>query len=168
MNRQSLLLIMLFLTCGVAGMWAQSIGVFVTDVDSYTNVRNAPKGKVVGKIVSDGMASLEVMAPKNGWWQIVGDEYDHPERNDTQFTGSKTGYWIHYSVIGINTRNYGSQRLSLRDKPGGKAVFSFTKELTLHPLEIKGTWVKVQTMDGRHTGWIEDEWLCGNPLTNCC
>jgi hypothetical protein len=35
-------------------------------------------------------------------------------------------------------------------------------------MEIKGDWVKVQTSDGKFTGWIEEEWLCGNALTNCC
>lgn len=35
-------------------------------------------------------------------------------------------------------------------------------------MDIKGDWVKVQTYDGKYTGWIEAEWLCGNALTNCC
>ena len=37
----------------------------------------------------------------------------------------------------------------------------------LRPVDIRGNWVKVKTIDGKHTGWIESEWLCGNPLTNC-
>jgi hypothetical protein len=35
-------------------------------------------------------------------------------------------------------------------------------------MDIKGDWVKVKTIDGKYTGWIEEEWLCGNSLTNCC
>jgi len=38
----------------------------------------------------------------------------------------------------------------------------------LRPMEIKDDWVKVKTIDGKYTGWIEIEWLCGNSLTNCC
>ena len=84
--------------------------------------------------------------------------------------GSTTGYWIHYSVLGMGTRNYGKEKLTLRQSPNAKsaAVYSFTKEIVLRPMDIKGDWVKVKTIDGKYTGWIEADWLCGNSLTNCC
>jgi SH3-like domain-containing protein len=68
------------------------------------------------------------------------------------------------------TRNYGGQTLYLRKSPSASApvVYKFKEEITLRPMEIKGDWVKVQTSDGKFTGWIEEEWLCGNALTNCC
>ena len=70
----------------------------------------------------------------------------------------------------MGTRNYGKQKLILRKSPNAKAaiVYSFTDEIMLRPMEIKGDWVKVKTTDGKYTGWIEIEWLCGNALTNCC
>lgn len=73
-------------------------------------------------------------------------------------------------VVGFDTRNYGGQTLSLRQSPdaGSKVVFSFKEEMQLHPVGMKGDWVKVKTSDGKHEGWIETEWICDNPLTNCC
>ena len=40
--------------------------------------------------------------------------------------------------------------------------------IELRPIDVKGSWVKVKTTDGKHEGWIESDWLCGNSLTNCC
>ena len=83
------------------GVCAQSLGVFTADNSGkFTNVRNAPKGKVVDKIPTSECAMMGVEKPTNGWWKIIG-----------------------------NT---------------------------------------LQTYDGKYTGWIEAEWLCGNALTNCC
>ena len=112
---------------------------------------------------------IEVEKPTNGWWKIVGDDYDTGDEQGT-LKGSSTGYWIHYSVLGVGTRNYGKQKLTLRQSPNAKsaAVYSFTKEIVLRPMDIKGDWVKVKTTDGKYTGWIEMDWLCGNSLTNCC
>jgi hypothetical protein len=47
-------------------------------------------------------------------------------------------------------------------------VFTFDKEMLLMPLDIHGDWVKVQVDGYDIIGWIEAEWLCSNPLTNCC
>ena len=70
----------------------------------------------------------------------------------------------------MGTRNYGGQTLYIRQSPSASApvVYKFKKEIQLRPMDIKGEWVKVQTTDGKYTGWIEEEWLCGNSLTNCC
>lgn len=166
--KKTLLAIMIFVCCSLAGK-AQTLSVFSVDYDGpYTNIRNAPKGAIVSKVKTSEDAMFEVTSPRNGWWRIVGDSYDLPDREDIMLKGSSKGYWIHYSTIGIGTRNYGGQTLTLRSTPGGKAVYSFKEEITLRPIDIKGGWVKVKTVDGKHTGWIEEEWLCGNPLTNCC
>lgn len=153
---------------------AQSLGVFIFDEDGpYTNVRNSPNGKVVDRIPVDGSAMLGVESPKNGWWRIVDDCYEAIGENDFEefkLKGSTTGYWIHYSVIGVGTRNYGGQHLKLYSQPNtsSRVVYTIKEETTVHPVEIKGDWVKVKTADGKGFGWIEAEWLCGNSVTNCC
>lgn len=166
--KKTLLAIMMFACTAIAGN-AQTLGVFIFDSNGpYTNVRNAPKGKVVDKIDTYGDFMLMVESPKNGWWRIKGGTYESPEGDQTKLKGSQTGYWIHNSVIGVGTRNYGGEKLYLRQSPNGKIVYSFNEEIFLRPLEIKGDWVKVKTADGKHIGWIEEEWLCGNSVTNCC
>ena len=153
-----------------ATVFAQSIGVFTWDASGpYTNIRNAPNGKVVDRIPTKEAAMILVEKPTKGWWKIIGNDY---YTGDVQgiLKGSYTGYWIHYSVLAMGTRNYGHEKLSIRKSPDAKAaaIYKFTEEILLRPIEIKGDWVKVKSLDGKHTGWIEMEWLCGNSLTNCC
>lgn len=152
---------------------AQSLAVYISDNSgSATNVRNAPKGKVVAKLNANSGIMFDVESPRNGWWKISGGVYTDPDKDmdDFRLKGSTTGYWVHYSVIGFSTSNYGGQTLHLRQSPSGesRSVYSFKTELLLRPLEVRGNWVKVVTGDGKHTGWIEKEWLCGNSVTNCC
>ncbi len=98
-------------------------------------------------------------------WRVGDDD------SEVVLEGSDTGeYWIHHSSLGLGTRNYGSQELCLRDAPDeeGKVVFTFNEEMILMPLDIQGDWVKVKVDGYDIVGWIEAEWLCSNPLTNCC
>ena len=148
---------------------AQTFSVYLVDPDPSTNVRNAPRGKVVDRIYSDSIPMLEVKNPRNGWWQIDGGCYDTMNGYEVDLKGSTTGYWIHHSVIGVGSRNYGGEHLPLRQAPSKSAsvVYTLRQESILHPLDLQGDWVKVKTPDG-HIGWIESEWLCSNPVTNCC
>lgn len=165
--KKAFITIVLIGFCAISA-WSQSLEVFVSDSNGDTNVRNAPKGTVVAKLSQDGNWMFSVETPKNGWWRIQDGAYSGPDTDELHFKGSKTGYWIHSSVIGVSTRNYGGERLSLRQSPSDKAavVYSFTDEVVLNPIDIKGDWVKVT--NGKYTGWIEAEWLCGNAVTNCC
>ena len=165
--KKTLLTIVMLVCCVLAGN-AQELEVFINDSNGDTNVRNAPKGAVVGKLAQDESWSMVVEAPQNGWWRVQVETISAPEADIPKFKASKTGYWVHSSVLGVGSRNYGGQRLSLRKSPTSNAavVYSFSEELLLQPLDIKGDWVKVKVRG--HEGWIEKEWLCGNPLTNCC
>lgn len=152
---------------------AQGLSVYISDdTGSATNVRNAPNGKVIAKLNPNSGIMMVVESPRNGWWKIEDGFYSDPDKDfeEEYLKGSTTGYWIHSSVLNVDTRNYGGQTLHLRKSPSSRAqsVYSFKEEISLRPLEIKGDWVKVKTYDGKHTGWIEAEWLCGNSVTNCC
>ena len=108
--------------------------------------------------------------PQDGWWKIL-EIWTAEDDEPVSMTGSDTGeYWIHYSNLGIGTRNYGGQCLALRTAPDEEAdiVYRFTQELELMPLDIQGDWVQVKVDGYDIVGWIEAEWLCSNPLTNCC
>ena len=171
------LFFIIFTFCALFGK-AQSVDVYIYDTDGpFSNVRNSPRGKVVDRIPVDASAMFSVEKPQNGWWRIVGDSYtclgqgnEDSDFLDVELKGSTTGYWIHYSVIAVGTRNYGGQHLPLRREPSKRAAVTYTlkEEQLVRPTEVKGRWVKVKTLDGKGEGWIEDEWLCGNALTNCC
>ena len=151
-------------------MKAQSVEVYFSDNSgSPTNIRNAPKGKVVQRVPKDSDGMLTVEKAQNGWWKISGNSYDEPDKGEIRLTGAKN-FYIHYSCIAVDTRNYGGQTLQLRSTPssGGRVVYSFKDEKSLRPVDARNGWVKVKTLDGKHEGWIEAEWLCGNSVTNCC
>ena len=131
--KNPLILLLVLLTALSATVSAQSIGVFTWDSKGkFTNVRNAPNGKIIDRIPTSEAAMIGVEKPTDGWWKIVGDNYDTGD-SQLKVKSSDTGCWI-----------------------------------LLRPMDIKGDWVKVKTIDGKYTGWIEEEWLCGNALTNCC
>ena len=167
--RKFLIVMMLWaISQGMAS--AQGLTAYITDDEgAYTNIRNAPKGKVVDKINTGWSVVVVLDDYQNGWWRIVGTPENAGEGVEITLAPSKTGHWIHYSVVGFSTRNYGGQQLALYSSPSSKAskVYTFTEEIILHPVGVKGDWIKVKTGDGKHTGWIEKEWICPNPLTNC-
>lgn len=147
---------------------AQSISVYLTDNDDATNVRSAPKGDVAMTLPDTCSYKIGLTDSKDGWWRVNWIEAAE-EGVDIRLVGSSTNeYWIHHSVIGLDTRNYGGERWCLRATPSkkGKPTFWFKEEIIVHPLKVKGDWLQV-TVNG-HTGWIELEKLCDNPLTNCC
>lgn len=165
--------LLFFVLCVVAlGAVAQdTMTAILWDSDEQTNIRNKPSGAVVMTLSAENPYVLNLTTPQNGWWRVLDLWNAADDLDPTILANSDTGeYWIHYSVLVVSTRNYGGQELCLRDAPdeGAGVVFSFTQELMLRPIDIKGDWVKLK-MDGSGIeGWIEAEWLCSNPLTNCC
>lgn len=148
------------------------LGVFIYDnTAGGTNIRNAPKGKVVHKLAKSGDYMLVICDEKNGWWRISMNEISaYIGGFEGEIAANSDGNsWIHYSVIALGTRNYGGETLQLREEPSetARATYSFSKEIMLRPLEIREEWIKVETIDKKHQGWIQSLWLCGNALTTC-
>lgn len=149
------------------------IGAYVLDdVGKYTNIRNAPRGKVVKRLTREYsyMIMMRVRNVRDGWWEIVPNTLVTADDGMMVNLDNVEGpCYIHYSVIALDTRNYGGQRLCLRKSPSkdGAVTFSFLDEISVRPIGVRGGWVKVQTTDRKHTGWIEYKWLCPNPLTDC-
>ncbi len=151
------------------------VDVYIYDNDGpFTNVRNSPgNGKVVAKIPVDASAMFTVTTPTNGWWRIEDDSYERlfedSDWKEVKLTGSTTGYWVHNSVIAVETRNYGNQKLPLLKEPkkNSKVNCTLTGEQLVRPIDVRGDWVKVKTLDGKCSGWVDGVWLCGNPVTTC-
>lgn len=144
---------------------------FLADEGQGTNILDKARGTTVMTLSSDADYVFVLSAPQDGWWKILEIWKVGDDDSDVILEGSDTGeYWIHYLALGVDTRNYGGQELYLRDAPDEDAsvVFTFDKEMLLMPLDIHGDWVKVQVDGYDIVGWIEAEWLCSNPLTNCC
>ena len=144
---------------------------FLADEGQGTNILNKARGATVMTLSSENDYIFTLTAPQDGWWKILDIWNVGDDDSEVVLEGSDTGeYWIHYTAIGLGTRNYGNQELSLRDAPDeeGNVVFTFNVELLVMPLDIQGDWVKVKVDGVDITGWIETEWLCSNPLTNCC
>ena len=168
---KKILIILLVSLCSIGNMaYAGSdFEAFIANKGSAVNVRSKPDGDVVKKIYNSrsNCYVLTLTDARNGWWRIKWI-LDQGEDTDVTLSGSPTGqYWIHSSVVGTATSNYGNQRWCLRDTPSkkGKAVYWFNKEIIVHPIQVKGGWVKVE-YNGK-TGWIEIEKLCSNTITNC-
>ena len=147
----------------------QPIDVYITDPDSYTNVRNAPKGDVVGSL--DNRKSswcMTVTEIKNGWCHIQNGSIIDAQDDTTpvKLKQSKTGYWISCNMVGFSYVN--DQPLLLRESPSSKAKVVCRYNGLGHPIEIRNGWVKVRTDDKKHTGWMPVDKICANPLTTCC
>ena len=99
----------------------------------------------------------------------LGTAEDEAEENaEVKLHGSKTGYWIHNSIVGFGVA--GKQDDALYAKPSKKARMikvSPGEGLYFHPLEVRGNWVKVVSIDGRYTGWMLIDRICSNSLTTC-
>ena len=159
----------------VMSVFAQrSAGAYICDDSGTpTTIRNAPNGKVVKKLPDiDGGYVVSLLEVKNNWWRIdpIIDIYGDEEEDCVQLKGSKTGYWIHYSVLQFNIA--GDHENVLRETPSPKGKLmqlepSYLFEVGLRPLEIRGKWIKVITTDKRYTGWMPIDKICDNPLTTC-
>ena len=152
----------------------RSAGAYICDNSGTpTNVRNAPNGKVVQKLpFIDGGYFLSLLELKNYLWNIdpIVDIYVVEDYEQLQLKGSKTGYWLHYSVLQFNIA--GDHENVLRKTPSAKGQplkleISYLFEVGLRPLEIRGEWIKVITTDQRYTGWMPIDKICDNPLTTC-
>ena len=142
---------------------------------SPTNIRNAPNGKVVQTLQDvDGGYVVDLIEAKNNWWKIdpAVEIYGDVDEDEAlvKLKGSKTGYWVHYSVLQFTIA--GERANVLRTKPSRKAPAinfegSYLAEIELRPLEISGKWIKVVTTDKRYTGWMPIDKICSNPLTTC-
>ena len=143
----------------------ESIEVYVEPSGGAVLLYDAPKGKTVCTLEEKGEYMFSVCSPKNGWWRIC-SKINTGEASEIEVSAPT---WIYYSELAVRTRNYGAQTLSLYAAASttSKVLYTFSSELLLRPMEIHGDWCKVQTIDAKYTGWIQQRWLCGNAVTTC-
>lgn len=172
MKKIILTALMMVMTMSVFAQ-TQASAYILDESGSPTNVRKAPNGKVVQTLPDiDGGYVVQLLESKNNWWKIdpLIDIYGSDDNDRLRLKGSKTGYWVHNSVLAFGIA--GEQENVIREKPSAKAKplklnTSYLLEVALRPLEIKGGWIKVITTDKKHTGWMPISKICDNPLTTC-
>ena len=148
-----------------------AVACFIVD-SSPTNIRTAPNGSLLCKLSPDKDYMLDVYQPTDGWWRILAECVTTVENDDIELVDEDEGgeAWIHYSVLGIGLRNYGGEKLVLRESPSedSKVVGTIDEqEALVRPVDLNSdaSWVKVKW--GKLTGWIDSVWLCANPVTTC-
>ena len=169
--KKIIMLTVLLVTAFTVGAQEKMLIAFLDGEPPYTHILNKPSGTTVMTLSYDKPYIFSLTLPRDGWWKI-NDMWNAADDEDTtSLVGSDTGeYWIHFTALGLGTSNYGGQELYLRAAPKQEAdiVFTFNQELMLMPMDFDGDWVKVKVDGSVIIGWIENEWLCSNPLTNCC
>lgn len=154
----------------MGGGSAAALHVYVSDpTGTPTNVRAAPGGAVAGTLATGGDYFVTLAGCKKGWCRASAIESVDGEPVALPGAGKGGALWLHSSVLAFSTRNYGGQKLALRAKPdeASAPVFSFTDERALRPLDVRAGWVLAETLDKKHRGWLQTEWVCGNPVTTC-
>lgn len=139
-------------------MWAQQneLKCFIRDTPGeLTNIRNAPRGKVVAKVDALDPIQVTVLVQDGKWWRIKDatlSQYGEPSKIDAPEA------WIHCSVLALGTDDSDGQPRVLLAEPrsGAKRVGTIQEHnAVLRPLDVSkdGLWVKVQWQ--QLTGWIE-------------
>jgi len=88
----------------------ETLSAYIDDPDqkSPTNVRATQNRDIILKLPQNQEYMIDIVGVQQGWFKIEGiynaeEEYDYPRQE----------MWIHGSVIGMGTNNYGSQNYSL-------------------------------------------------------
>lgn len=172
MKKILLLLIAALVLPMAASAQKKMVYAYVVDtLGPVTNIRTAPnaKAKVAMTLPTDkGSYEMILSSVKNGWWKIAENIYEAEENTEVKLHGSKTGYWIHYTMVGFGVA--GLQEKFLFTSPSSKSKLVKLPGATqfyFHPLDVRGKWVKVVSLDGKYTGWMLIDRICSNSLTTC-
>ncbi len=137
------------------------LNVYLNDPDeNATNIRKAPNGKIIQKLNgADDYFTLTITETNNGWFKVV--NITGMESDDIKIPGGTA--WIHGSVLEVSTR----RTIKLLDAPDGEALLvgRVDQEKQVRIKDRYLDWVKIEYQG--LSGWVESEWLCGNPVTTC-
>lgn len=138
------------------------------DLANPTNIRKTPGGEVITELERGSDYMVEIVGQKNGWFKI--SRVDVFDNNAIDVPGQFG--WMHHSVLAVRTRNYANQKLNLYLLPEktSKITGVIKEETEVRFTKINKNYVFIRFTDSngkKVEGWINKEWLCGNPVTNC-
>lgn len=122
------------------------------------HIRNKPNGEVLLNIDKQGEYSVTVTEVSNEWFKVV-----KLMEVDAGVIKIPNGFgWIHNSVIGASI----TKDITVFDNPNtNEAIDTVKKETRVKIINICSNWVRIER--GSTIGWVQTEWLCGNPVTTC-
>ena len=173
---------------GYSANYPESGVVVITrDTDGpVTNIRSAAGGKVACTVSTDTLFTFIFtpgMQEVNGWiripdnhlyWYDETDAHSAESRDYTRaghlrkLTGSKTGYWIHNSVLRLLL--FPDIPILREPRFGAEVIYHTNQLANVRPISMQQGWVKVKTIDGKFTGWVEEGSIVPQPLlynTDC-
>lgn len=136
--------------------------------DAPTNMRDTPNGKVIQKLPQGEDYMFNIIAQRDGWFQIT-DLISFSEEIEIQ----KTSGWIHASVVGASTRFCCDEGVPLYKYPDASDEFyidqiPFERSIKIKELYADYAFVTFKSESEKSLeGWINQEWICGNPVTTC-
>lgn len=150
---------------------------YIADPDSSgTNIRRIPGGEVIQTIrfeEEDFKAyGVEVLESWNGWFRIAPQIEELTAEEEMIVLDGKEA-WIHGSLLANDTRNYGENaQLTFYTRPDTNSPVAFTieqeEQVTFVDVRVGWSKVKYVSPEGKaFVGWVQNEWLCWNPLTTC-
>lgn len=150
---------------------------YIADPDSSgTNIRRIPGGEVIHTLRSEEIDekaySVKVLEAWNGWFRIDPQIEELTTEEGMVVLDGKEA-WIHGSLLANDTRNYGeNQQLRFYTRPDTNSPVAFTihqeEQVTFVDIRVGWSKVKYVSLEGKAcVGWIQNEWLCCNPLTTC-
>ena len=131
---------------------------FVDTDGDFTNVRSSPNGGIIMKLENKDTwgCQFDIVAHKNGWLK-----FNNMWSTD-EYTISDISAWIHISVVGVATR----KDVTVLNEPNGKEKIGVIEQESGAKIkDVCANWVKIE--HNGIVGWVESEWLCGNPVTTC-
>ena len=142
----------------------QTYAYLIDDDTNGTNLRKRPNGEIIYVLKTQyGNVEFRLSESKNNWFKITNiDTYDdiiEPIPDEC---------WIHGSLLGANTRNYGDQPIALyKTQDTNQMAFTINEQdvLLSYNAMCGSDWVQVKYKG--ELGWIQSEWLCSNPVTTC-
>lgn len=149
---------------------AINLNAYVADPDAEgpTHVRDEPDGKIVLKLNQEEPYMVNIIAQRQGWFEIS---------SVTCFTSDlelpSGPLWMHPSVLAATTRNYGpDEKIPVYAYPQKNE--SFIEDYLVGETEIRFiefyfdfAHIHVESDGKTVDGWIEKNWICGNPVTTC-
>ena len=142
----------------------QTYAYLIDDDTNGTNLRKRPNGEIIYVLKTQyGNVEFRLSESKNNWFKITNiDTYDdiiEPIPDEC---------WIHGSLLGANTRNYGGQPIALyKTQDTTQMAFTINEQDVILSFNAMcgSNWVQVKHKGV--LGWIQSEWLCSNPVTTC-
>ncbi len=149
-----------------AGFQSCDIDAYFIDSDrNGSNIRNAPsaQSQIINQV--DNMTTvLHITGVQNGWFQ-VDHIYDAASEGGDVDVFKGLG-WVHAAIVGGDGMGGGTPLLQAPHKKA-KWLTNIGVEKGIGLISCKGTWAYVQSGRGKLKGWVENQTMCSNPLSNC-